>query len=98
VCKYLTRVIDSIIQVRPLPDSSESCSKQPRDPHAIGGLEFLGQKKIDMCFFLEKCLVVHSHSTPIPPLSTWTNNVRDNRESVVGPYFFNNIIGPRRQW
>jgi len=24
--------------------------------------------------------------------------VRDNRESVVGPYFFNNIIGPRRQW
>jgi len=46
----------------------------------------------------EKCLVVHSHPTPIPPLSTWTNNVRDNRESVVGPYFFNNIIDPRRQW
>jgi hypothetical protein len=46
---------------------------------------------------LEKCLVVHSHPILIPHLSTWTNNVRDNRESVVGPYFFNNIIGPRRQ-
>jgi hypothetical protein len=42
-------------------------------------------------------LVVHSPPTPIPPLCTWTNNVRDNRESIVGPYFFNNIIGPRKQ-
>jgi hypothetical protein len=32
-------------------------------------------------------------------LSTWTNNVRDSGESVVGPNFFNNIIGPsRRRW
>jgi hypothetical protein len=47
----------------------------------------------------EKCLVVHSHPTPIPLLSTWTNNVRDSGESVVGPIFFNNIIGPsRRRW
>jgi hypothetical protein len=30
-------------------------------------------------------------------LFTWTNNIRDNRESVVGPYSFKNIIGPRRQ-
>jgi hypothetical protein len=30
-------------------------------------------------------------------LSTWTNNVRDSGESVVGPIFFNNIIGPSRQ-
>jgi hypothetical protein len=44
-------------------------------------------------------LVVHSHPTPIPPLSTWTNNVRDSGENVVGPNFFNNIIGPsRRRW
>jgi hypothetical protein len=56
----------------------------------------LGQGLSNM---IEKCLVVHSHPTPIPPLSTWTNNVRDNRESVVGPYSFNNIIGPRRpEW
>jgi hypothetical protein len=27
----------------------------------------------------------------------WTNNVRDRRSSVVGPYFFNNIIGPHKQ-
>jgi len=47
---------------------------------------------------IEKCLVVHSHPTSIPPLCTWTNNVRDSRESIVGPYFFNNIIGPCRQW
>jgi hypothetical protein len=46
---------------------------------------------------VEKCLVVHSPPTLIPPLCTWTNNVRDNRESIVGPYFFNNIIGPRKQ-
>jgi hypothetical protein len=45
----------------------------------------------------EKCLVVHSHSTPISLLSIWTNNVRDRRGSVVGPYFFNNIIGPHKQ-
>jgi len=50
-------------------------------------------------FLFEKCLVVHSHPTPIPLLSTWTNNVRDSGESVVGPIFFNNIIGPsRRRW
>jgi hypothetical protein len=49
-------------------------------------------------FPIEKYLVVHSHPTLISPLSTWTNNVRDSRESIVGPYFFNNIIGPRRQW
>jgi hypothetical protein len=48
-------------------------------------------------FGLEKCLVVHSHPTPIPLLSTWTNNVRDSGESVVGSIFFNNIIGPSRQ-
>jgi len=42
-------------------------------------------------------LVVHSHPTSIPLLSTWTNNVRDSGESVVGPIFFNNIIGPSRQ-
>jgi hypothetical protein len=35
--------------------------------------------------------------TPIQTLFTWTNNVRDIRESVVGALFFNNIIGPRRQ-
>jgi hypothetical protein len=46
---------------------------------------------------LEKRLVVHSHPTPITPLCAWTNNVRDSRESIVEPYFFNNIIGPRRQ-
>jgi hypothetical protein len=32
-------------------------------------------------------------------LSTWTNNVRDSGESVVGPNFFINLIGPsRRRW
>jgi hypothetical protein len=30
-------------------------------------------------------------------LSTWTNNVRNSGESVVGLIFFNNIIGPSRQ-
>jgi hypothetical protein len=44
-------------------------------------------------------LVVHSYLTPIPLLSTWTNKMRDSGESVVGPNFFNNIIGPsRRRW
>jgi hypothetical protein len=46
---------------------------------------------------LEKCLVVHSYPTSIPPLSIWTNNVGDSGESVVGPNFLNNIIGPNRQ-
>jgi hypothetical protein len=47
--------------------------------------------------FKEKCLVVHSYPTSIPPLSIWTNNVGDSGESVVGPNFLNNIIGPNRQ-
>jgi hypothetical protein len=63
------------------------------------GWDRSGMRVYNQAFLLliEKCLVVHSHPTHIPPLSTWTNNVRDNRENVVGPYFFNNIIGPRRQ-
>jgi hypothetical protein len=35
--------------------------------------------------------------TLIPPLSTWINNIGDSGESVVGPNFLNNIIGPSRQ-
>jgi hypothetical protein len=57
-------------------------------------LNALPKDKNDILF--EKCLVVHSHPTPIPLLSTWTNNVRDSGESVVGPIFFNNIIGSSR--
>jgi len=74
------------------PHSKENvCIFFSVESHAqLPGFLFLHGKK-------EKCLVVHSHPTPIPPLSTWINNVRDSRESIVGPYFFNNIIGPRRQ-
>lgn len=35
--------------------------------------------------------------TIIPLLSIWTNNIGDSGESVVGPNFLNNIIGPSRQ-
>jgi hypothetical protein len=45
----------------------------------------------------EKCLILQSHSTFISLLSTWTNNIRDSGGSVVGPIFFNNIIGLNRQ-
>jgi hypothetical protein len=33
----------------------------------------------------EKHVVAYSHSTPISLLSTLTNNVRNNRESIVRP-------------
>jgi hypothetical protein len=33
----------------------------------------------------EKRLVVHFHPITIPPLFTWTNNMRDSIESIVGP-------------
>jgi hypothetical protein len=59
--------------------------------------EFFLACTLNCGFRFEKCLVVHSHLTPISLLSIWTNNVRDSGESVVGPIFFNNIIGPSRQ-
>jgi hypothetical protein len=35
----------------------------------------------------EKYLVVHSHPTPIPPLSTWTNNVKKIRVPLHSLYY-----------
>jgi hypothetical protein len=45
----------------------------------------------------EKCLVVHSHPTPIPPLCTWTNNVVKKVGSHYTLSTMSNIIGPSTQ-
>jgi hypothetical protein len=53
-------------------------------------LGFLSKKQ-------EKCLVVHSHPTPIPPLPTWTNNIVKKNRSHYTLSTISYIIGPSRQ-
>jgi hypothetical protein len=45
----------------------------------------------------EKCLVVHSHLTPIPPSSTWTNNIVKKIGSHYTLSTISHFIGPSRQ-
>jgi len=48
-------------------------------------------------FVCEKCLVVHSHPTPIPPSPTWTNNIVKKNGSHYTLSTISYIIGPSRQ-
>jgi hypothetical protein len=44
-----------------------------------------------------KCLVVHSHLTPIPPLPTWTNNIVKKNGSHYTLSIISYIIGSSKQ-
>jgi hypothetical protein len=48
-------------------------------------------------YFYEKCLVVHSHLTPIPPLPTWTNNIVKKNGSHYTLSIISYIIGSSKQ-
>jgi hypothetical protein len=49
-----------------------------------------------LSYLIEKCLVVHSHPTPIPPLPTWTNNIVKKNGSHYTLSTISYIIGPSR--
>jgi hypothetical protein len=59
-------------------------------------LDLLSKKQKDLGFRKEKCLVVHSHPTPIPPLSTWTNNIVKKIGSHYTLSIISHIIGSSR--